>query len=262
MPIRAVITFVNMKIFGVRRMFNVVTVTLCLSVSAYSQAEPLRYNLPSDSKFLPYTGTGNADKPGIYDELIPILMARAEIPIDPVDLPIKRAIKSLEVGLIDFDFVSRDWFPNGDIGDGFIASEPIFMMTEYYITLPQNRSLFMTPESLVGKVVGTITGYYYSNEKAFIRMDFRTERSVIEGLERNRFDVAILEEMTTHYWAAQTGISIGFAGVHTEGKILMRLRDEHESLLPRINSAVKKLKQEGTIERIIEKYRNATSVDR
>lgn len=259
---KASITSVNMDTFYLQRLLNVVALIFGLCVSTYSQAEPLRYNLPSDSKFLPYTGTGDADKPGIYDELIPILMARAEIPIEPVDLPIKRAIKSLEDGLIDFDFVSRDWFPNGYIGEGFIASEPIFTMTEYYITLPQNRSLFMTPESLVGKVVGTITGYYYFNEKAFIRMDFRTERSVIEGLERNRFEVAILEEMTAHYWSAQTGISIGFAGVHTQGKILMRLRDEHESLLPSINSAVRTLKQQGTIERIIEKYRNATLVDR
>lgn len=254
--------FTNTNSLGFRRLLNIVTAIVSVCACALIQAEPLRYNLPSDSKFLPYTGTGNADKPGIYDELIPIVMARAEIPIDPVDLPIKRAIKSLEDGLIDFDFVSRDWFPNGDIGDAFVASEPIFTMTEYYITLPQNRALYMTPESLEGKVVGTIVGYYYYNEQAFVRMDFRTERSVIEGLQRNRFEVAILEEMTAHYWAAQTGISIGFAGVHTQGKILMRLREEHKSLLPKINMAVRTLTQDGTIARIIEKYRNVTLADR
>ncbi len=144
-------------------------------------------------------------------------MDRAGVAIEATDLPTKRAIFELYNGGLDFDFVSPVWFAGGNVGEQFVASDPILRITEYFVTLPENQRQYQDPSSPYGNVVGTISGYYYYDEALFQRMDFPSERHLVEGLRKRRFDVAILEQLTAEYWSRQLGLPLALASIHTQG---------------------------------------------
>lgn len=219
--------------------------------------KPLKYDLDATGGWIPYDFTGDAQRPGIFSELIGSIMERAEIPLRPVQLPTRRAVKALEVGLLDFDFVSPDWFPNGDFGPSFVGSMPIIQVKEYLVTLPSQINQYQVLNDAYGEPVGTIAGYAYFDDDQFQRMDFGNEGDLVRALEKGRVQVAILEEMTAHHWARQLNIPLALGAVHSEGQMIMRLRAEHQSLLPRINAAIRELKNEGQIEAILDRYRVA-----
>jgi hypothetical protein len=78
-------------------------------------------------------------------------------------------------------------------GPEFDTTEPIFEMTQYLITLNRNTHLFPSRESMFGKRVGTIAGYFYFDDDKFIRTDFLNESQLMMGLKNDRFNVIILE---------------------------------------------------------------------
>lgn len=219
-------------------------------------SEPvLRYGMNAQGGWVPWDNTGIKARPGIFPELIPLILNTAKIAGEPVTFPTKRAIKALEDGLLDFDFVSPDWFSDGDIGEQFIASVPILTIKEYFITLPAQQAQFDTPEKVYGNVVGTIAGYYYFDDSQFIRMDFDAESRLVSGLHRQRFKVAILEEMTAWYWSGRLDLPVALSAVHTEGELVMRIRKEHLPLLAKINQAILLLQDSGEIEKLLMSYR-------
>jgi polar amino acid transport system substrate-binding protein len=82
---------------------------------------------------------------------------------------------------------------DNDPGPEFDTTEPIFEMTQYLITLNKNTHLFPSRESIFGKRVGTIAGYFYFDDDKFIRTDFLNESQLMMGLKNDRFNVIILE---------------------------------------------------------------------
>lgn len=227
---------------------------------ACGQSKSLKYNLNSEGGWIPYGPTGDKANSGIFQELTPLIMSTAEIDVEAVDVPTQRAIASLTHGGLDFDYVSPDWFENGNVGIEFVASEPVFVITEYFITLPKNAKRYQVLEDVHDKIVGTIRGYYYFDDKNFIRMDFDKEANLVKGLELERFEVAILEEMTAHYWSKHAGIQIALASVHTLGEMVIRLRNEHAALLLKLNRVINRLRKDGQIDAIFDKYRNGNFI--
>ncbi len=72
-----------------------------------------------------------------------------------------RRLPAFVDGNLDFDFICREWLKNGDIGDNFVASIPLFEINEYVVTLKQNRELYPTLDAIYGEHIGTIGGYFY-----------------------------------------------------------------------------------------------------
>ena len=54
--------------------------------------------------------------------------------------------------------------------------------------------------------------------------------------------------------AEQFDADISFGALHSLGNLKIRLRSEHQSLLPKINTAIKELKNSGRLDAIINKY--------
>lgn len=223
-------------------------------------ADVLRYSVDSQSDWVPYSKTGQAGYPGIFPELSKLILERAKIKSEPIDVPTKRAIKLLEEGHIDFDWVNPDWFPEGKVGEGLVTSAPIFVMTEYVISLSKNANKYRNLSDIYGKVVGTIRGFYYFDDSDFVRMDFSSEEALIRGLQLNRFEAAILEEMTARYWSRRLNVDIQLVAVHTSGEIVLRMRAEHQHLLKDINQAINYLRASGEIEAVKNKYREIVFV--
>lgn len=213
----------------------------------------LRYGVDPLGAWVPFDRTDDPNNPGVFIELIPLLMAKANFKVEQQKLPTKRGLRALKEGELDFDFINLDWISTHE-KDRFVYSIPLFEVTEYFISLADNSSSFDTAEQAYGQLVGTVAGYYYFDDAKFTRADFRSESEVMLGLHKKRFDVAIMENAAAIYWADKHKVQLKFGAVHTKGPIVLRLRLELEDLLPAINMSALKLKEEGKISSILERY--------
>lgn len=214
----------------------------------------LRYDVDASGGLIPYDYTGNPAHPGIYAELIPMLMGRAGVEIESVVLPTKRAVKALEEGLLDFDFVNPDWFDDSKSLQGYVFSVPIFEFTESFYRLADKPSTISSLDDLAGRSVGTVAGYMYVNEEYFQRIDFASEKLLVKGLSMGRFDVAIIERAAAQFWSKELGIPLYRITDNNAGHMVLRLRAEHIKLLPSINQAIQSAKSDGSIERLMSSY--------
>ena len=140
--------------------------------------------------------------------------------------------------MIDFDFVSPECFPVGNVGENHVKTLPLFRGTEYFISLPVNAEKYASLKDVYGNPVGTVAGYSYCDDSKFTLVDFLSGSKLIRGLAYERFEVAILEQRTAEVWSKKLGIPITLLEEHTQGDIVIRLRRGHVSYLPKINQAI------------------------
>ena len=90
-------------------------------------------------------------------------MLKADIAVNPIELPPRRNAHAIKEGTIDLDIVSPDWFEKGQLEDIYVASAPILTIIEYLVTLPKNQDRYMFLDNVYGSVhhIGTIARYYY-----------------------------------------------------------------------------------------------------
>ncbi len=225
-----------------------------LFYSSISIATTLKYNVNGSSSWVPYYIPNKVENSGILGELVPKILSIAEVEVEKHNFPPKRTNQALEKGLLDFDFVSPSWFPKGDMGELFIQSSAILSIQENIITLEKNQSQWSDIDKITGKSIGTVRGYLYHDDDIFTRVDFASEKQLIKALHKDRVSAAISGDLPALYWAKQLQLPIALAAVHSSGVLVMRLRKEHSSVMPRINMAIAQLQNDGTIQAIVDKY--------
>jgi polar amino acid transport system substrate-binding protein len=229
----------------------------CLSAEVKSADKPetvLRYNISASNSWYPYYIAKSPERPGILGELIPKILSLAEISSQVHHLPPKRTNQALDSGLLDFDVVSPSWFESGNVGDNFMLSAPIMTIVEYIVVLDKNKPLWNVADDIKGRNIGTVMGYAYHDDNDYTRVDFKSERELIMALHKERVEAIISGELTALFWANELKLPIRFALEHSSGDLMIRLRKNHNSLLPSINSAIQTLKKNGEIQRVIDKY--------
>ena len=215
---------------------------------------PLKYNVSASGSHYPYY-TNDPEKPGVLPEIIEKALDDANIAASHIDLPTKRITKYLQDEIIDFDVISLEWLPKDERNDSrYVFSEPLIYATEMIVTLPKNARNWQSADSLKGKNIGTVLGYYYFNDNTFERVDFPSEKELMTALSRNRVEAALIGKLTALYWAEQLEINIAFGAQHSHGFLRIRLLSKHKELLPQINLAIKNLHAQGYIKSIEDKY--------
>ena len=230
---------------------------VCSIASADETADrpfSLAHSIDSLNGWIPYSYSGNDEYPGVFVEMVRAIMDEADIPVEGIPMPAKRAVKALEEGIIDFDFVSPEWFPQGNVGEKYIKTLPLFNVTEYFISLPVHAEKYASKKHIYGNPVGTVSGYYYYDDSQFTRVDFLSEKELVQGLAYGRFEVAILEMRAATAWSNKLSIPITLLEQHTQGDIVIRLRKEHADYLPAINQAIVTLQTSGKLKDILETY--------
>ena len=240
-----------------RLTYSLFLLLLSLSPEQTAQAKQLpvlKYNVTGSGNFYPYY-INNRRNPGILPEVIAQILARANIKAKHIELPAKRTVKYLHLGNIDFDVISRAWLSEQEQkSDLFSYSENLFAIEEYLVSLEENIQNWQQLSHLNKQPVGTVLGYYYYDDTRFKRVDFHSEKELIKALKMNRIEVIIIDKLSAKYWANQLDASIAFGARHSNGYLQIRLRSEHQAMLPVINDAIRSLKKDGTIDAIISKY--------
>ena len=136
----------------------------------------------------------------------------------------------------------------------FSYSNTLFAVEEYLVSLKSSVAQWQQLNSIRNQPVGTVLGYYYYDDNRFKRVDFHSEQQLIQALKMQRIEVVIIDKLPALYWAEQFDADISFGALHSLGNLKIRLRSEHQSLLPKINTAIKELKNSGRLDAIINKY--------
>ncbi|GEA12651.1 transporter substrate-binding domain-containing protein [Alteromonas sp. KUL49] len=223
-------------------------------------SEPLYYNLGTTGSSVPYENAVDDARPGIFVEILPLIMDRAGIETSKVMLSTQRAMRAFQNGGLDFDFFSPSWLSEDEKNHDFVFTDPILTITEYFITRPAMAPQYASIDHIHGNIVGTISGYVYFDDDKFDRLDFLSEKTLILGLGKGRVDIAIMEEAAARYWSAKHGIPITFGPVHTTGEMALRLHKKHADKVPQINAIIAELHQSGEFDRIIQKYADLSGV--
>ena len=249
-----------MAIFG-QSLFNITRIVLFLTLSLLmssssgaSESRRLYFDLGLESGWIPFHRDFDGQSPGVFRLVTRAITQQTGIEFIPVNLPPKRAELALQAGLVDFDFVCLQWFADGNPGEQFVLSEPLFSIREYIITLKENAYKFAQPESYKGKPIGTIAGYFYHNAEDFIRVDFLSESLLMQGLQKQRFEGIIMEQGTATHWARVHDVDIAFATLHSDGYLRIRLHNKYQPYLPEINSAIKSLRESGEMAKILKQF--------
>lgn len=235
---------------------------LALLGSAKSVAiEPtLKYDLSGSSMWVPYF-MEDPRKPGILGELVPQILVKAGVKGQQVMLPAARMVVALEKGDIDFDIISPSWFSHREFTSKYVLSEPLVPIAEYIVQLAATTSKITKMEDIAGRRIGTVRGYYYHNDNDFDRVDFSSEKQLIQALKSNRISYAIIGDLPAKYWSNQLGVAINLSVLHSQGYLHIRLRNEHAPLLNQLNKAIFSLKEAKIVNDVTQKYVNALQTD-
>ncbi len=235
--------------FALRRIFFLFCIVINYCYADNSPAQ-LTYDFSGSNSWVPYY-IPNEYEPGILAELVPKLLIQANIVGKEVKLPPKRTNSALISGELDFDLVCKEWFPNQDVGPYFVMSDAVFEIKEYIVSLQNTPST----NSIVGKNIGTVRGYYYYDDALFNRIDFKSERELILALKKGRVKRILIGDLPARYWSKKEGVGIKFDYLHTQGQLRIRLNKQKRHLLPRLNTAIKILKNDNTVANIVNKYK-------
>ncbi|MCG7535656.1 transporter substrate-binding domain-containing protein [Pseudoalteromonas sp. OOF1S-7] len=209
----------------------------------------LKYSISGSGAFYPYF-TNDPQHPGILPDLVTRILAQSALQGENIVLPAKRTNRYLATGKIDFDLISPAWLKTAQRSDPrFVFSEAILPIREYVVTRVPTQSL----SSLSGLTVGTVRGYYYHDDNVFTRVDFESERALLQALSKDRVDIIIIGDLPARYWSAQDNVALHFNHLHSHGTLHIRLRAEHAHLLPELNRAIQALRETGQIA-LIEAY--------
>jgi polar amino acid transport system substrate-binding protein len=228
---------------------------LSLASAACVADESLRYNLGTSGSSVPYENAVDDLRPGIMVELLPLIMDTAGFKTEKVMLSTKRAAQAFKNGVLDFDFFSPEWVPSNEANSNFVFTDAIIGVTEYFITLPENVDRYRTRNQIHNdSIVGTVEGYVYFDADTFTPLAFQSESDLILALHNQRIEVAIMEEAVARYWSAKHGVKISFGAIHTKGSLALRLHSRHKDKIGTLNQVIKKLRAEGKIQSVIDKY--------
>jgi len=229
---------------------------ICAAPILAQESNPvLRYDPSGSSGWYPYYISSSRPK-GIAAEAVQAILKTANIDGEFVDLPPKRTRLALQTGDIDFDLISPAWLPNKAAARQFVFSDPIIRIKEHFVylkTTPPPDTLF---SALSEKPpIATVRGYYYHDEAHFQRIDFSSERAIIQALDKGRIKYAICGDLPALFWAKRLNVDIKIGAIHSDDFLAMRLLARHKHLMPRINQAIQSLKKKGFIDALVEKYK-------
>ncbi|MDC8830430.1 substrate-binding periplasmic protein [Alteromonas gilva] len=231
--------------------------TLLVFSSFVWAKETLTYDASGSGAWYPYSivkDDGTVE--GVLPDVVDYVLNAAGLEGQQVNFPAKRTQRIFDSGLIDFDFTSPAWLPADKDTTGFTFSDPIMPIREHIIylkgtTLPSG---ILTEQQRNKPNIGVVRGYLFHDEHMFHRVDFRSEKEIVQALLFNRIRWGISGDLTALYWARELGAKLTLGPVHSDAQLHIRIQKDKAYLLPRINDAISMLKQSGRLQQILDRY--------
>lgn len=236
---------------------------LCISDVKAGEADTvLKYDPTGSDGWIPYYVMGaTGEISGIVPDVISAILSEANIKGVAINYPPKRTNQYLLAGQLDFDLVNPDWIADKQIRNRFIYSKPVIEVKEYFISRKEfDTSHFMQSYRAGTKPkVGTVRGYYYHDAAQIERVDFSSEKELIQALNYKRVDVIISGDLPAQYWSHRVQVPIKLFRLHSGGDLKIRMRPELKNKLNQINQAIITLNESGKLLEIQGRYLTETN---
>jgi polar amino acid transport system substrate-binding protein len=245
--------------------FHVSLLTLFLSFLVFApiaHGQPrIIYTIPNVN-WEPYWIVDEGEEKGILSDVLKAIGVQAKYELEPtIPLPVKRAQKTFYDGDADIECcINISWREANDSGGATLWSDPI-ISTEEVLIFPASKSFgAASTKDLSGKKIATILGYGYDDDDKFIRSDTLNNIAQLTMVSNSRADAGIVDRFEIQYLLKQNAevremaAGIEFGPTLSTSDLRIRIHSSKPELLEPINAAIQVLKENGTIEEIVNRY--------
>ncbi len=217
-------------------------------------AEVLRFN-QSDGSYEPLLFAPGAPRPGITLEIVAEIARLTGDDYQTVRVPRKRGREMLARGELDIEVgVDPSWYPR-QTDSGHVFTDPIVVAPEILIFTPERPVAYGgVVADLAGRRVATVLGYTYPIDGIAVRDDGPNEQSVILRVSRDRIEIGVVNELVGRWISARDGLPVRFGPAISSGYLCLRFPDDLMPAYLRANQAIRTLKRDGVIARIVASY--------
>ena len=110
-------------------------------------------------------------------------------------------------------------------------------------------------KDLKDKRVVLVEGYSYKDEKTFKKKEYlKNELAILHYLRFKRGDIAIMNRLAAIYYIKKNNLPLVIGETFSKDDLHFRVNKDHPDLLNKINTAIKKLKNEKFYSQLLKKY--------
>lgn len=215
-----------------------------------------------DKPFPPYYFTEGAPQKGIVREVFDALAAETGDHFEYVRYPFMRALHEFEKGRVDIEpMASPGWRKNSSVPG--VYSIPFAVSEEIVLFRKDSAVPDCSPESLLGRTIGVVSGYNYPAFDSFFESGRITayplpnETRLVQMLLAGRLDQALMNSDFARYQMKirNAADKLVVSKPCSALDMMIRVHPDKKDVLPRFNRALRKLMENGTIKRIYDRYR-------
>ncbi len=229
--------------------------------SSKSFAETLRVMLHEGS-FPPYFFEETDLKTGTIRDIFAALAEETGDTIEYVRVPFKRALHQFETGQIDIEPMTNPAYRGNSSVPG-IYSLPYTVAEEILLFNKDDYFAVTSPEDLLGKSIGVVDGYHYPKYSAYFEdgrikaLPFNSENKLIQLLVAKRLSQVLINKDFAQYQIKKNLLQhdLVVGEPYHVLDMMIRFHPSKKDAVPRFNQAIEKLVNNGTIERIYNRYR-------
>ncbi|MNK07887.1 Arginine-binding extracellular protein ArtP precursor [compost metagenome] len=195
---------------------------------------------------------------GLLKDIGDALFQELKVPPEILLLPKRRVAPGLASGSVSvLCHLSEVWQPL--IKDDVWWSEPLYKSTNL-IVYTKSKPIRKVSD-LYGERIGTVLNFIYQNldeqfmKQTMVREDGPNNESNIKKLIRGRLQYAIMSNLEYEYYHKKYP-ELQFADLQMDVVMTKCALSKNSNLsLEELNRAIKKIKEDGTLEKILKKYR-------
>jgi len=250
-------TIKSIRFIQLQRQFVVLMILSFVSLSTFSDSA--RYTI---TEWSPYWIIESGKVSGILNDIMLQLDKHTDITLEAgKPVPVKRAKRQFKAGEAQIECcINKAWRPSPEQREVSLWTDTVLSVEEVLIFPHKGVFEFNTLEDLEGKLIATIRGYGYVGSEYFRRSDSNDNISQITKVGLGRGDAGIIDRIELAHILKNSAalnernIKIEEGPIINRSELKMRVHISRPELIQSINVAIAKMKQEGTITRIINSY--------
>ncbi|MCX4028645.1 transporter substrate-binding domain-containing protein [Endozoicomonas sp. SM1973] len=197
---------------------------------------------------------------GIITDALKIIANQLGYEVKTVLLPQNRLKRQLYSGKIDVLPFAIEWI---DQPDKVVYSDTIMRVKDVVWSLKSTPVKYSKPEDLFGKKVVTHIGYHYPtlqpyfDSQQIIKKETNTNLNVLKLITKKRTSTGIVAQLTGQWLALQNNwtTDLYFSEQEVNGfNYRFLFSKKWKDLVPKFNKQLNKIKTNGTLTTIINKY--------
>ena len=240
------------------RGFWLIIFYLLVSGQSFASAKTIIFNM-SENGYPPFM-INNKPPSGIIYDVLQIILAKHGYDIKTAKIPKNRELGFLRSGKLDAQAIAKEWVeePNK-----YEFSDPILKVRNVIISSVDNPVIFTKIEDLIGKKSVTHLGYKYPPLTRYFknglieRNDTVNETAMLAMIQSQRADFTIVNDYVGAWiiqkqnWSGQFVISKKDV---TNYDYRIMFSKKWKLLVSEFNKELAILKENGTFEKIVQKY--------